>query len=101
MAKKSKILRNRQREALVAKYAQRRAELKAASVNMRLSEEERQQAFVALAKQPRNACPVRVRNRCYMTGRSRGYYRKFGLGRNKLREMMMRGEIPGIVKASW
>ena len=101
MAKKSKILRNRQRMAVVAKYAQRRAELKAASVNMRLSEEERQQALAALAKQPRNAGPVRVRNRCYMTGRSRGYYRKFGLGRNKLREMMMRGEIPGVVKASW
>ncbi len=101
MAKKSKILRNQQRMAVVAKYAQRRAELKAASVNMRLSEEERQQALAALAKQPRNACPARVRNRCYMTGRSRGYYRKFGLGRNKLREMMMRGEIPGVVKASW
>lgn len=101
MAKKSKILRNEQRIAIVAKFAAKRAELKAASVNMRLPEEERQQALVALAKQPRNACPVRVRNRCYMTGRSRGFYRKFGLGRNKLREMMMRGEVPGVVKASW
>lgn len=101
MAKKSKILRNEQRIATVAKFAAKRAELKAASVNMRLPEEERQQAFAALAKQPRNACAVRVRNRCYMTGRSRGFYRKFGLGRNKLREMMMRGEVPGVVKASW
>lgn len=101
MAKKSKILRNRQRAAMVAKYAVRRQELKVASVNMRLTEEERQQAMAALARQPRNACAVRVRNRCYITGRSRGYYRKFGLGRNKLREMMMRGEVPGVVKASW
>ena len=101
MAKKSKIFRNQQRADMVAKYAKRRAELKAASVNVHLSEEERQQAMAALARQPRNASAVRVRNRCYMTGRSRGYYRKFGLGRNKLREMMMRGEIPGVVKASW
>ncbi|MDA8390898.1 MAG: 30S ribosomal protein S14 [Gammaproteobacteria bacterium] len=101
MAKKSKILRNQQRAATVAKYAKRRAELKTATVNMRLTEEERQQAMAELAKLPRNASPVRVRNRCYMTGRSRGYYRKFGLGRNKLREMMMRGEVPGVVKASW
>ncbi|MDA8362158.1 MAG: 30S ribosomal protein S14 [Gammaproteobacteria bacterium] len=101
MAKKSKILRNQQRVATVAKYAKRRAELKAASVNMRLTEEERQEAMSGLASLPRNASPVRVRNRCYMTGRSRGYYRKFGLGRNKLREMMMRGEVPGVVKASW
>ncbi len=101
MAKKSMVLRNQQRAATVAKYAERRAELKAAAVNMRLTEEERQQAMASLARLPRNASPVRVRNRCYMTGRSRGYYRKFGLGRNKLREMMMRGEVPGVVKASW
>lgn len=101
MAKKSMVLKNNERAAMVAKYAKRRAELKIMSVNMRLPEEERQQAMAALAALPRNASPVRVRNRCYMTGRSRGYYRKFGLGRNKLREMMMRGEVPGVVKASW
>lgn len=101
MAKKSKILRNQQRAAIVAKYAKRRADLKVAAVNMRLTEEERQQAMADLARLPRNASPVRLRNRCYMTGRPRGYYRKFGLGRNKLREMMMRGEVPGVVKASW
>lgn len=101
MAKKSMVLRNNMRKETVAKYQKRRMELKAASVNVHLSDEERLQATQALQRLPRNASPVRVRNRCYLTGRTRGYYRKFGLGRNKLREMMMRGEVPGIVKASW
>ncbi|MHB1949879.1 MAG: 30S ribosomal protein S14 [Acidiferrobacteraceae bacterium] len=101
MAKKSMVLRNNMRKATVAKYRKRRMELKAAIINMNLGEEERLQAMKDLQRLPRNASPVRVRNRCYLTGRSRGYYRKFGLGRNKLREMMMRGEVPGIVKASW
>ena len=101
MAKKSMVLRDVKRKATVAKYAKRRAELKGKIVDMKLSEEERQAAQLALQKLPRNASPSRVRNRCYITGRSRGYYRKFGLGRMKLREMMMRGEVPGIVKASW
>ncbi|MHB1529438.1 MAG: 30S ribosomal protein S14 [Acidiferrobacteraceae bacterium] len=101
MAKKSKVLRNELRKGMVIKYRQRRLELKTASVDIHRSEEERLQATQALQRLPRNASPVRVRNRCYLTGRTRGYYRKFGLGRNKLREMMMRGEVPGVVKASW
>ncbi|HLQ26156.1 MAG TPA: 30S ribosomal protein S14 [Acidiferrobacterales bacterium] len=101
MAKKSMVLRDVKRKAMVAKYAKRRTELKSRIVDMKLSEEERQAAQLAFQKLPRNSSPSRVRNRCYITGRSRGYYRKFGLGRSKLREMMMRGEVPGIVKASW
>lgn len=101
MAKKSMVLRNEERKKMVAKFQGRRAELKARSVNLQLSDEERRSAQAALQKLPRNASPIRVRNRCYLTGRSRGFYRKFGLGRNKLREMMMRGEVPGVVKASW
>lgn len=95
------VLRDKKRKALVKKFAKRRSDLKATIVNMNLSDEERQQAVVALQKLPRNSSPSRVRNRCQVTGRSRGYYRKFGMGRNKLREMMMRGEVPGVVKASW
>lgn len=101
MAKKSMILRDVKRKALVMKFAKKRAEIKATIVNMSLDEVERQQAVIALQKLPRNSSKCRVRNRCFVTGRSRGYYRKFGIGRNKLREMMMRGEVPGIVKASW
>lgn len=101
MAKLSMVLRDKKRKALVKKYAKRRGELKATIVNMNVSDEERQLAVVALQKLPRNSSPSRVRNRCQVTGRSRGYYRKFGIGRNKLREMMMRGEVPGVVKASW
>lgn len=101
MAKKSMILRDVKRKALTAKYAKKRAELKATIVNMKLSDEDRQQAQVALQKLPRDSSRSRIRNRCGLTGRSRGYYRKFGLGRMKLRELMMRGEIPGLIKASW
>lgn len=101
MAKKSMILRDVKRKKLVSKYAQKRAELKAKIVNMKLDDEERMQAVIELQKLPRDASPSRVRNRCHVTGRARGYYRKFGLGRNKLREAMMRGDVPGVVKASW
>ncbi len=101
MAKKSMILRDVKRKKLVSKYAQKRAELKAKIVDMKLDDEERMQAVIELQKLPRDASPSRVRNRCHVTGRSRGYYRKFGLGRNKLREAMMRGDVPGVVKASW
>ena len=101
MAKLSMVLRDEKRKALVKKYAKRRTELKATIMNMNLSDEDRQQAVLALQKLPRNSSPSRVRNRCAVTGRSRGFYRKFGIGRNKLREMMMRGEVPGVVKASW
>ncbi len=101
MAKKSMVLRDVKRKALVAKFGKKRAELKAKIVNAKLPDEERQAAVIALQKLPRDSSPTRVRNRCGLTGRSRGYYRKFGLGRNKLREAMMRGEVPGVVKASW
>ena len=101
MAKKSMVLRDVHRKALVKKHAKRRADLKAKIVNMHLPEEERQLAQVALQKLPRDSSRSRIRNRCFVTGRARGFYRKFGIGRNKLREMMMRGEVPGVVKASW
>lgn len=101
MAKKSMILRDVKRKKLVSKYAQKRAELKAKIVDLKAPDEERMAAVVALQKLPRDASPSRIRNRCHVTGRSRGYYRKFGLGRNKLREAMMRGDVPGVVKASW
>lgn len=101
MAKKSMILRDVKRKKLTTKYAKKRAELKAAVVNLKLSDEERQKAVLDLQKMPRDSSKSRVRNRCGLTGRPRGYYRKFGLARNKLRELMMRGEVPGVVKASW
>lgn len=101
MAKKSMIERDKRRKALIAKYAQKRAELRARVKNPKLSEEERGAAMVQLQKLPRDSSRSRMRNRCALTGRPRGYYRKFGLARNKLREIMMRGEAPGVVKASW
>ena len=101
MAKKSMVARDVRREKAVNKYAAKRIELKKIVSNINLSEEERAAAVVALQKLPRNASPSRMRNRCAMTGRPRGYYRRFGLSRNKLRELMMRGEVPGVVKASW
>lgn len=101
MAKKSMVLRDVKRKALVAKYGKKREELKAKVVNLKLSDEERAAAQIELQKLPRDSSASRVRNRCQLTGRSRGYYRKFGLSRNKLREAMMRGDVPGVVKASW
>lgn len=101
MAKKSMIERDKRRRALVAKYAAKRAELRDMVKNRKLSEESRHEAMLALQKLPRDSSYTRVRNRCELTGRPRGYYRKFGLARNKLREIMMRGEAPGVVKASW
>ena len=101
MAKTSLIEREKKREALVKKYAARRAELNAIIADQSRSEEERYQARLKLQQLPRNANPTRLRNRCELTGRPRGTYRKFGLGRNKLREIAMRGEVPGMTKASW
>ncbi|MCG2600352.1 MAG: 30S ribosomal protein S14 [Achromobacter sp.] len=101
MAKKSVINRNDKRAAVVRKYAARRAELKALIANVTLPDEERYAAQVALQKLPRDASPVRVVSRCRITGRGHGVYRKFGLGRNKLREASMRGDVPGMVKSSW
>ena len=101
MAKLSLINRDQKRRALVKKYAKKRDALTAIVNNTKASEEDRYAARLQLQQLPRNANPTRLRNRCALTGRPRGYFRKFGLGRNKLREYAMRGEIPGIVKASW
>jgi small subunit ribosomal protein S14 len=101
MAKLSLINREKRRRETVKKYAARRAELIAVMENQKVSDEERDQARAKLQRLPRNASPVRLRNRCTLTGRPRGTFRKFGLARNKLREIAMRGEIPGVTKASW
>ena len=101
MAKKSSVEKQKRRERLVKLKWNKREELKKRVYDMNLSEEEREQARVALNKMPRDSSPVRLRNRCQLTGRPRGTFRKFGLGRIKVREFAMRGEIPGIVKASW
>jgi small subunit ribosomal protein S14 len=101
MAKLALINRQYKREKLVAKYAKRREALIAIIENSKVSDEDRFAARLKLQALPRNANPTRLRNRCARTGRPRGVFRKFGLGRNKLREYAMRGEIPGIVKASW
>lgn len=101
MAKKSMIQRELKRAKLVAKYAEKRAELKAIIRNLKSTDEERRVAQQKLNAIPRDASPTRQRNRCSITGRPHGVYRKFGLGRNKLREGAMKGEIPGLTKASW
>ena len=101
MAKLSVINRQEKREKLVKKFASKRAVLVKIINDQSYSEEERFQARLKLQALPRNANPTRLRNRCAITGRPRGVYSKFGLGRNKLREIAMRGEVPGMVKASW
>lgn len=101
MAKVSMINREKKRTKLVSKYAKKRAELKAIVADPEIGFEEKQQAMFALQKLPRDSSPVRQRNRCQITGRPRGFYRKFGLSRNKLREATMRGDVPGLRKASW
>ncbi len=101
MAKLSLINRDQKRRVLVKKYAKKREALEAIMNNTKASEEVRYAARLKIQQLPRNANPTRLRNRCALTGRPRGYFRKFGLGRNKLREYAMRGEVPGIVKASW
>ncbi|WP_459611086.1 30S ribosomal protein S14 [Corynebacterium urogenitale] len=101
MAKKSKIAKNEQRKEIVARYAERRAELKAIIKNPNTSDEDRMEAQWELNRQPRNASPVRVRNRDAADGRPRGYLRKFGLSRVRVRQMAHRGELPGVRKSSW
>ncbi|MCX7896445.1 MAG: 30S ribosomal protein S14 [Rhodocyclaceae bacterium] len=101
MAKLALKNREAKRAALVAKYAAKRAALLAVIKNAKASDEERAEARRKLQELPRNASPVRQRRRCALTGRPRGVFRKFGLCRNKLREFAMRGEIPGVIKASW
>jgi len=101
MAKKSMINRELKREKLVKKFAQKRKDLKKAMLDENLSIEERDAAAKRFHSLPRNSSAVRQRNRCKVTGRPHGYYRKFGLSRNKLREAAMRGDVPGLVKSSW
>ena len=101
MAKVALINRDQKRRKTVKKFAARRAELMAIIGDQRLSPEDRYEARLRLQKLPRDASPVRLRNRCALTGRPRGVYSKFGLGRGKLRDIAMRGEIPGVIKASW
>ncbi|MFA6016084.1 MAG: 30S ribosomal protein S14 [Gallionellaceae bacterium] len=101
MAKLSIINRELKRRVVVKKYAVKREALVAIASNMSLTEEERYVARQKIQTLPRNSSPVRLRNRCALTGRPRGVFSKFGLGRTKLREFAMRGEIPGVVKASW
>ena len=101
MAKLALINRQAKRVKVAKKFASKRAELKAIIDNAKLSDEERMTARLALQKLPRDASPCRQRNRCQITGRPRGVFSKFGLGRTKLREFAMRGEIPGVIKASW
>ena len=100
MAKLSLIEREKKRAKLVAKYAEKRAALEAIVADQSKSEEERYEARLKLQALPRNANPTRQRNRCSITGRPRGTFRKFGLARNKLREIAFKGEIPGLTKAS-
>jgi small subunit ribosomal protein S14 len=101
MARTSIVEREKKRARVVAKYAAKRAALKAIIGNRNASDDERWQAQLKLQALPRNASPVRQQRRCGLTGRPHGVYRKFGLGRNKLREAAMRGDVPGLVKASW
>ena len=101
MAKLALINRDQKRRALVKKYAKKRAALVAIIDDSKASDEVRYEARLKLQQLPRNANPTRLRSRCATTGRPRGFFRKFGLSRSKLREHAMRGEIPGIVKASW
>ena len=101
MAKASMKAREEKRRKTVLRFAKKRAELKEIIRSPKFSDEEKELAQIKLQKLPRDANPIRMRNRCAITGRAHGYYRKFGLSRNKLREAAMRGDIPGLVKASW
>ena len=101
MAKVSMIEREKKRTQLVDKYREKRDALKATISSPESTDEEVFEAMLALQKLPRDSSPVRQRNRCQLSGRPRGYYRKFGLSRNQLREAMMRGDVPGLKKASW
>ncbi|AOV17588.1 30S ribosomal protein S14 [Acidihalobacter aeolianus] len=101
MAKTSMIERERKRDNLAKRYAKKRETLKALIVSLEASVEEKRAAVIALQKLPRDSSPVRQRNRCRVSGRPHGVYRKFGLGRNKLREAAMRGDVPGLKMSSW
>ncbi len=101
MAKLALKLREQKRRKTVDKYKVRRQELREVLQSPRASDEDKEAARARLQKLPRDASPVRLRNRCALTGRPRGVFRKFGLGRTKLRELALKGEVPGVIKASW
>ena len=101
MAKLSVVLREKKRRQTVAKFKAKRQALLEVIRNAKAADEDRDAARAKLQRLPRNASPSRLRNRCAITGRPRGVYRKFGLGRSKLRDLAMRGEVPGVIKASW
>ncbi|MBP5615632.1 MAG: 30S ribosomal protein S14 [Alphaproteobacteria bacterium] len=101
MSKTSSVYRNLKRVKMAEKYANRRLKLKEVVMDKNASPEERFQATLKLASMPRNSAKIRIRNRCKLTGRSRSYYRKFGLSRVELRDLASFGEIPGLVKSSW
>jgi small subunit ribosomal protein S14 len=101
MAKLAVVLRQQNRVKIVAKFKARRAQLIEIMQDSRASDEAKAEARAKFQKLPRDSSPVRLRNRCALTGRPRGVYRKFGLGRNKLRDLAMKGEVPGVIKASW
>ena len=101
MAKLAVKLRNEKRKKMVEKFKTRRAQLLEIIYDSRASDEAKEEARMKLQKLPRDASPVRIRNRCALTGRPRGVYRKFGLARNKLRDLALKGEVPGVIKASW
>ncbi|MEM6796577.1 MAG: 30S ribosomal protein S14 [Acidobacteriota bacterium] len=101
MASKGAVAKNEKRKRLVERYKARRDELRSIIKNPSTDPETREEAIAMLAKLPRNSCPTRVRNRCAVSGRPRGYYRKFGLSRIALRDLALRGDLPGVIKASW
>ena len=101
MAKTSQIHRDRRRKLLIEKYAERRAELRAKLKDRSVSMEEKLEVQMAFSKLPRNSCPTRLKRRCSLTGRPRGYYRKFGISRIALRELALKGYLPGVRKSSW
>jgi small subunit ribosomal protein S14 len=101
MAKTSQVNRDNRRKALIEKYAARRAELRAKLQSQTATIEEKIEAQAAFAKLPRNSCPTRKNNRCALTGRSKAYYNKFGISRIALRELALRGQLPGVRKSSW
>jgi len=101
MAKTSQVLRDQRRAKLIAKYAERRAELRRRLKDPKVSSEEKFEIQAEFARLPRNSCPTRLTRRCRLTGRARGVYQKFGLSRIMLREMTLSGELPGMRKSSW
>jgi small subunit ribosomal protein S14 len=101
MAKTSQVFRDRRRKQLIQKHAAKRAELRKRLKDRNVSMEEKLQVQEAFAKLPRNSCPTRLKRRCELTGRPRAYYRKFGVSRIALRELALRGQLPGVRKASW